>query len=71
MKKIMNYLTGFHSIPVIEDLSNPIKVNTINPEFLNIPKDDKFVKEISETRKSLDGLLTSTDIIKDTFKSLN
>jgi len=69
MKKLINYLTGFHNIPVIHDINKPITINTINPEFLNIPKDEKFIKEISETRKSLDGVLSSTDIIKDTFPS--
>ena len=46
----------------------PMGVRTVNAHFLNIPKDDKFIRELSESRKSVEGILKSTDIIKDTFK---
>jgi len=43
-------------------------VVTVNPHYIDYPRDAAYIKELSETIKSLDGLLTSTDIIKDTFK---
>lgn len=46
----------------------PCGFRTVNPEFLDIPKDDKFIAEIMELRKSVDGELDSNLIIKDTFK---
>jgi len=46
----------------------PMKVKTVNPEFSQIPKDNKYIQEMSEIKKSLEGVLTSKDIIKDTFK---
>lgn len=73
LEKIKNYITGFHSYEVSKNLSMTPKINTVNPHFKDLPRDDNFIKEISETRKSLDGVLSSTDIIKDTFtkKELN
>lgn len=70
MKKLFNHLTGFHNIPSLGDISKPMVINTVNPEYLDIPKDERFIKEISESRKQLEGILSSTDIIKDTFKPI-
>jgi hypothetical protein len=43
-------------------------VRTVNAHFANIPKDESYVKEMAQIRKQYEGVLSSTDIIKDTFK---
>jgi|688.fasta_scaffold2391756_2 hypothetical protein len=46
----------------------PMGVRTVNAHFANIPKDESYVKEMAQIRKQYEGVLSSTDIIKDTFK---
>jgi len=64
----MNYLMNLLKKKEHSQLK-PMGVRTVNAHFLNIPKDDKFVRELSQARQSVEGILTSTDIIKDTFKN--
>jgi len=68
MKKVMDYLTGFHNIPMLADASKPMGVRTVNADYLDIPRKEDYVNEIAVQRKSLEGVLDSTDIIRDTFK---
>lgn len=79
LKQLIDRLTGFHNLQAIPsklsselgNITEKPRIKTINPHFINIVRDDKYIKEIAQERAKLDGVLSSTDIIKDTFKTIN
>ncbi len=64
----MNYLLNMFKKKNFQEQLKPMGVRTVNAHFANIPKDESYVKEMSQIRKQYEGVLSSTDIIKDTFK---
>ena len=64
----MNYLLNIFRKKSFQEQLKPMGVRTINAHFADIPKDEAYIKEIAQIRKQYEGVLSSTDIIKDTFK---